>query len=366
MNLKIGSRIAGFRKEKGMTQEQLAEALGVSAPAVSKWETDSSYPDITMLCPLARALGTDVDTLLNYEEELTESRICEHINRIVEMAEKQDVLTAEKELQSLLCQYPASVPLKFHAAAVLTTFSVFCEPCPEERKAQWERQKKNLLWQVYQSGNSKYFQSAVSALAAMAIHENNPEQAQKLLQELPERVEDATFLRVSLYLKQNDREKALETVQKTLYTRITNVLSCLVLLMEEKIESDPEKALELCGIYRQVEEIFWKDSVLSGGLLPEIYLRMGKKQEAAESLMAFLDRMDSQTAAVPNPLLFAPTIQAEGHRGNVKETLRSMTVRALRSDAALKELCDVPGVKEKMEKVIGGAGKAFLYETTNG
>ena len=51
---KIGAQIAALRRTKGLTQEQLAEMLGVSAPAVSKWETDSSYPDITLLCPLAR------------------------------------------------------------------------------------------------------------------------------------------------------------------------------------------------------------------------------------------------------------------------------------------------------------------------
>ena len=48
---KIGAQIAALRRAKGLTQEQLAEMLGVSAPAVSKWETDSSYPDITLRCP---------------------------------------------------------------------------------------------------------------------------------------------------------------------------------------------------------------------------------------------------------------------------------------------------------------------------
>lgn len=56
-SLKLGAKLAALRKARGMTQEQLADQLGVSAPAVSKWETDSSYPDITLLCPLARALG---------------------------------------------------------------------------------------------------------------------------------------------------------------------------------------------------------------------------------------------------------------------------------------------------------------------
>lgn len=64
MNETIGSRIAKFRKEKGMTQEDLASKLGVSSQAVSKWETDVSCPDISLLPLLAKQLGITTDELL--------------------------------------------------------------------------------------------------------------------------------------------------------------------------------------------------------------------------------------------------------------------------------------------------------------
>jgi len=57
----IGQNIAGYRKEKGITQETLAEICSVTPQAVSKWENDVSYPDITLLKPLARAFGVSVD-----------------------------------------------------------------------------------------------------------------------------------------------------------------------------------------------------------------------------------------------------------------------------------------------------------------
>ena len=60
----LGKRIAMLRKEKGLTQEQLAEKVGVSAQAVSKWENDVSCPDITILPLLADILGVTVDELL--------------------------------------------------------------------------------------------------------------------------------------------------------------------------------------------------------------------------------------------------------------------------------------------------------------
>ena len=64
MNETIGNRIAKFRKEKNMTQEDLANLLGVSSQAVSKWENDVSCPDISLLPQLCNVLGITADELL--------------------------------------------------------------------------------------------------------------------------------------------------------------------------------------------------------------------------------------------------------------------------------------------------------------
>ena len=64
MNETIGNRICKFRKEKSMTQEELAGKLGVSSQAVSKWENDASCPDISLLPQLCRVLGVSSDELL--------------------------------------------------------------------------------------------------------------------------------------------------------------------------------------------------------------------------------------------------------------------------------------------------------------
>ncbi|MBQ9036225.1 MAG: helix-turn-helix transcriptional regulator, partial [Erysipelotrichaceae bacterium] len=61
---KIGEYIHRYRKEKGLTQQQLAEILHVSNKAVSKWETGVNTPDTSMLIPLSEALGVSVLDLL--------------------------------------------------------------------------------------------------------------------------------------------------------------------------------------------------------------------------------------------------------------------------------------------------------------
>lgn len=63
----IGTKIADYRKTKGITQENLAGKLGVTAQAVSKWENDISSPDIQLLVPLAKIFGITTDELLSNE-----------------------------------------------------------------------------------------------------------------------------------------------------------------------------------------------------------------------------------------------------------------------------------------------------------
>lgn len=68
MEQTLGKRIMQHRKRQGLTQDQLAERLGVTAQAVSKWENDLSCPDINMLPRLAELFGTTTDQLLGHEK----------------------------------------------------------------------------------------------------------------------------------------------------------------------------------------------------------------------------------------------------------------------------------------------------------
>ena len=132
--LQIGANIAARRRARGLTQEQLASRLGVSAPAVSKWETDSSYPDITLLCPLARALGCRVDELLQFTPAMTEAEAVEHLNGILHTALTGDRSGAEAALTALLREYPGCAALQMQAAVGWAASSTL--PQPADSKAR--------------------------------------------------------------------------------------------------------------------------------------------------------------------------------------------------------------------------------------
>ena len=75
MDMTIGKRIAFLRKEKGLTQEELAQHMGISPQAVSKWENDQTCPDISAQPKLARLFGVTVDELLEGKEALPAVRM---------------------------------------------------------------------------------------------------------------------------------------------------------------------------------------------------------------------------------------------------------------------------------------------------
>ena len=85
MNTTLGKRIADLRHEKGWKQDELAEKLGVSPQAVSKWENDQTCPDISLLPLLAKTLGVSVDELLSGKQENTPAV------QIIPASERKDI-----------------------------------------------------------------------------------------------------------------------------------------------------------------------------------------------------------------------------------------------------------------------------------
>ena len=63
----VGATIAELRREKGMTQSELASALSVSSQAVSKWENGRGFPDVVLFPKMAKIFGVSIEYLMTYE-----------------------------------------------------------------------------------------------------------------------------------------------------------------------------------------------------------------------------------------------------------------------------------------------------------
>lgn len=103
MKITIGETIRRLRREQNITQEQLAEQMNVSIAAVSKWERSETYPDITLLFPLAHYFGVTLDVLMGYDELKVENEITSLLQKANELhregkyAERTELLKQAKK-----------------------------------------------------------------------------------------------------------------------------------------------------------------------------------------------------------------------------------------------------------------------------
>jgi len=91
--IQVGLKIANYRKEKGFTQKDLAEKLGVTDKSVSKWETGVNFPDVAILETLAEELGITVLELLDLETSSAD----EIVKEMTEFSEVQRKMALERE-----------------------------------------------------------------------------------------------------------------------------------------------------------------------------------------------------------------------------------------------------------------------------
>lgn len=121
MLIKIGAQIRALRKQAGMTQEALAEAIGVTAQAISKWESEAGYPDIEFIPALANLFAVDIDTLFDHDTSAHEekiSRFCADYDAATRTCAAVDERITM--MRSALAAYPSDERLLIRLADALT------------------------------------------------------------------------------------------------------------------------------------------------------------------------------------------------------------------------------------------------------
>lgn len=110
--LAIGKILQGLRKAKGVTQEQLSEILGVSCAAISKWENEQMYPDISFFPILARYFNVSIDCLFGFSNELTEKEYNDFKKECTELFAQKQYSTGMEKIKALCYLFPTNDKLK--------------------------------------------------------------------------------------------------------------------------------------------------------------------------------------------------------------------------------------------------------------
>ena len=109
MNVYLNENVRRLRKEKGITQETLADFLGVSFQSVSKWERGETLPDITLVPAIANYFGVTIDELMGNDKIINEDRINEYLGeyaRLYNLDTKQSVSSKNLLAREAYKKYP--------------------------------------------------------------------------------------------------------------------------------------------------------------------------------------------------------------------------------------------------------------------
>ena len=252
--MKINEIIRSYRKRENLTQEQIASYLNVSAPAVNKWERGMSYPDITLLAPLARILKIDVNTLLEFNEELTDTEIKKFTKDIGEIATKEGLEKAFEKGSDLIKEYPNCDELTFWISTVLR---IYLLQYKGDLKDKYERKIINWLEIVASSAKEKIASMANLDLSAIYREKEDYQKSQKMLDRIQEVNVDKTIQQALLFENSGKIDCAYNIWEKKIWENsqeIFTVLSFVIeLLYKERKYSEAEEYIERA---KKVAEVF--------------------------------------------------------------------------------------------------------------
>ena len=285
--MQISEQIRTYRKAANLTQEQLAHDLGISAPAVSKWERGAALPDVALLPALARLLGVDLNTLFSFHETLTDVEAAA-FSRELALLSQSDPHRAFAMAVQKLREYPKSDNLLLSAANILNA-ALILSPMEAEKKRQYEELILQWLERAAESADEDIRTAAATVLLGKAMEAGDYDRAEALLERLPKQQFDRAAYEANILLHQGKPDEAAVLLESRLLQALSSVQTyCLKLLDVELGCGRPERARQIGAIIEKMVPLFglWQ----YGAVVPRLQIALHEKDEQA-SLTAVRDLM---------------------------------------------------------------------------
>lgn len=208
--MNIAEVIRKYRKEAGLTQEEMANRLGVTTPAVNKWENGNSNPDIELLAPIARLLHISLDTLMSFHEELAPSEIGDMIREMDTMFISEGFETVYEWASDKIKEYPNCNMLIWQVAVMLdarrlTDVTIDSEKYDEQINAWYEL--------VLKDEDEKIKRHAADSLFGFYLRKREYVKAEEYLQYFSDNDPMKKIYQGRLYKEQGDKENAYKTFE---------------------------------------------------------------------------------------------------------------------------------------------------------
>ena len=236
MQIKIGKVIQCLRKERNLTQEQLAKFIGVSTPAVSKWESGNSYPDIELLPLLADFFNVSIDKLLNYKIDLSEEEVMKIYKELesgfarieIDLSTeepkeefRQDLESVKKLSNMYIEKYPKSYLLKLR---ICSLYQMYSYKFGKSELNDRVKETTNILEDIVRNTDDiQIKETALIILSNAYCMLEDYEKAELYLNMIHKSIGDTSVNLAMIYLKQNRLEEAEILLQNKLFSNVFNI-----------------------------------------------------------------------------------------------------------------------------------------------
>ena len=347
--MKLNEVIRTRRQALGLTQEQLAQKLGVSAPAVNKWERNLNYPDITLLPVLARTLGVDLNTLLSFQEDLTDQEIGLFLNQLYEASQGDGCGAAFQLARDKLREYPNSDKLAYNAAGMLAgVLALQPEDGGPERQAQ-ETEVSALYERCVRSADPQVREWSTYTLASRCVNTGELDRAEELLGQLSDTHREKQELKARLRWAQGRREEAWVLVERELFNQAHAIQSTLLSMLGWALkEEDRARARVLTDTAVRAGKVF---DLSDYAVLPTPFQLAAADQDGPRAL-ELLERL-LHSLTVPWDLAASPLYPHLPTKDAVGEDQRALIPPILDSmerDPECAFLRETPGYAELIQR----------------
>ena len=252
--INIASVLASKRKEKGITQDELASYIGVSKASVSKWETGQSYPDVTFLPQLAAYFNISIDELMDYQPQMTREDIRKLYRSLSADFTANPFDTVLEDWNQIVRKYYSCFPLLLQMGMLLINhLDLVKDPSKIEALVA---QSKALFARVREeSGDVHLTKQALFMEALACLMSNDPNTALQLLEGTVAPAMPPESLLASAYQMTGRLEAAKEILQVGMYQNIVVLFNFLPAYLTLCID-DPKKFEETLKRGHAVAEAF--------------------------------------------------------------------------------------------------------------
>lgn len=298
--MRINQIIRQRRKELSLTQAQIADYLGVSTPAVNKWEKGSTYPDIVLLPALARLLRTDLNTLMSFNDDLTDIEIEKFVDEIDRTVQEQGYDAAFRKAIDKIHEYPTCDRLMYSAILYLEGALVLYNVSAGER---YREAFESFYERLATSDVPEIRDAATSMLISYARNRNDFSKAEEMINALPSSTIDKEEQMAILYQRQGRYQNAENIWEHRAVKGVTEIQTALInmseIAMHEKRKKDAEY---FAGLYEAVTRQFRFPEWMCYNAHLQLALTRKDKTEILSILQRMLPAMKEKWDARDCPL----------------------------------------------------------------